>query len=150
MCIYLLFFKNFSHLHCYIILSRVQFCYIVDPCWLSILNIAVCTCHSQIPYYPSPQHVTQILAHQCHHGSFYGDSFQVLGNFEFKLIHVSVTESMKVKWIGYFYILQGYSQFGESHWRHSTEIPRIGLLRLLRKDSKSTFSFLKDYMFFQS
>ena len=28
-----------------------------------ILNIAVCTCQSQIPYYPSPQHVTQILAH---------------------------------------------------------------------------------------
>ena len=113
MCIYLLFFKKFSHLHCYIILSRVQFCYTVGPCWLSILNIAVCTCQSQIPYYPFPQLVTQILANQWHHGSFYGDSFQVLGSFEFKLIPVSVIESLEVKWIGYFYMFQGYSQFGK-------------------------------------
>ena len=121
--------------------DRVQFCYTVWACWLSILNIAVCTCQSQIPYYPSPNLWLKFWHTS---GSFYGESFQILGNFEFKLIHVSVTESMKVKWIGYFYMPQRYSQFGESHWRNSTEIPRIGLLRrLLRKDSKTTFFFSK-------
>ena len=29
--------------------ERSFMCYIVGPCWLSIVNIAVCTCSSQIP-----------------------------------------------------------------------------------------------------
>ena len=28
-------------------------CYTVGPCWLFILNIAVCICQSQTPNYPS-------------------------------------------------------------------------------------------------
>ena len=38
-------------------IEQSPMCYIVDPCWLSILNIAVCTSPSQTPYlflYPSP------------------------------------------------------------------------------------------------
>ena len=44
---YLFFFKLFSQLGCYRILSSL-FC-IVYSCWLSILNIAVCTHQSQTP-----------------------------------------------------------------------------------------------------
>ena len=40
MCLF--FFKLFSYLGCYIILSYL--CYKVSLCWLSILNMAVCTC----------------------------------------------------------------------------------------------------------
>ena len=29
-------------------------CYTVSPCWLRILNIAVCTCPSQTPYISLP------------------------------------------------------------------------------------------------
>ena len=29
-------------------------CYTVGPCWLSILNTAVCTCWSKLPNYPFP------------------------------------------------------------------------------------------------
>ena len=30
-------------------IEQSSLCYIVGPCWLYILNIAVCTCQSQIP-----------------------------------------------------------------------------------------------------
>ena len=26
----------------------------IGPCWLSILNLTVCTCHSKLPNYPIP------------------------------------------------------------------------------------------------
>ena len=41
--------KCLSHLDCHITLSRVP-CDTVGPCWLSISNIAVCPCPSQIPW----------------------------------------------------------------------------------------------------
>ena len=44
---YLLFFKFFSHLGYYKILSSL--CQTVGPCWLYILNTAVCTGQSQTP-----------------------------------------------------------------------------------------------------
>ena len=44
----LFFFKFFSYLRCYKVLSSFL-CYTVGFCWLSILNIAVCTCQSQTP-----------------------------------------------------------------------------------------------------
>ena len=28
-------------------IEQSSLCYTVDPCWLSVLNIAVCTCQSQ-------------------------------------------------------------------------------------------------------
>ena len=40
---YLFLFRFFCHLDYYRTLSKVT-CAIVDPCWLSILNIVVCTC----------------------------------------------------------------------------------------------------------
>ena len=45
---YLCFFRFFPHLGCYITWAEVL-CYVVGPCCLSILNIAVCTCPSQTP-----------------------------------------------------------------------------------------------------
>ena len=30
-------------------IEQSSLCYIVGPCWLSVLNIAVCTCQSQTP-----------------------------------------------------------------------------------------------------
>ena len=30
-------------------IEQSSLCYAVDPCWLSILNTAVCACQSQIP-----------------------------------------------------------------------------------------------------
>ena len=45
---YLFFFKFFAHLSYYRILSS-SLCYTIGPCWLYILNIAVCTCRSQTP-----------------------------------------------------------------------------------------------------
>ena len=30
-------------------IEQSSLCYIVGPCWLSILNIAACTCQSQTP-----------------------------------------------------------------------------------------------------
>ena len=35
-------------------IAHSSLCYIVGPCWLSILNIAVCTCQSQTPYLSLP------------------------------------------------------------------------------------------------
>ena len=32
-------------------IEQSPLCYTVGPCWLSILNIAVCTCQSQSPYF---------------------------------------------------------------------------------------------------
>ena len=45
--IYLFLYKFFFHLCCYRISSRVACGFVVGPCWLSILNIAVCTCQSK-------------------------------------------------------------------------------------------------------
>ena len=42
------------HPHCHMALSRAL-CYTVGPCWVSILNSAVCAWTSQD--YPSPQHL---------------------------------------------------------------------------------------------
>ena len=47
---YLFFFKSFSHLGYYRILTGVPCAiYIVGPCRLSILNMVICTCQSQTP-----------------------------------------------------------------------------------------------------
>ena len=46
--------KLLSHPHCHITLSRIPTCYTVGPCWLFILNIAVCTCPSQTLYHFPP------------------------------------------------------------------------------------------------
>ena len=35
-------------------IEQSSMCYTVDPCWLSILNITVCTCRSQTPYHFPP------------------------------------------------------------------------------------------------
>ena len=35
-------------------IEQNSLCYIVDPCWLSILNIVVCICQSQMPNLPLP------------------------------------------------------------------------------------------------
>ena len=35
-------------------IEQSSLCYAVGPCWLSILNIAVCTCWSQIPWLSLP------------------------------------------------------------------------------------------------
>ena len=50
---YLFFLKFFSHLGCYITTEQSSLCYTVGPCWLSILNIAVCTRWSKTPYLTS-------------------------------------------------------------------------------------------------
>ena len=47
--IYFFFFKFFSDLGYYKILSRVPCAYTLGPCWSSILDIAVCMCPSQTP-----------------------------------------------------------------------------------------------------
>ena len=36
-------------------IGQSSLCYTVGPCWLSILNIAVCTCQSQTPSLSLPQ-----------------------------------------------------------------------------------------------
>ena len=36
-------------------IEQSSLCYTVGPCWLSILNIVVCTCHSQIPNLSLPR-----------------------------------------------------------------------------------------------
>ena len=35
-------------------IEQSSLCYTVGPCWLSVLNITVCTCQSQLPIYLSP------------------------------------------------------------------------------------------------
>ena len=35
-------------------IEQCSLCYTVGPCWLSILNIAVCTCQSQTPILSLP------------------------------------------------------------------------------------------------
>ena len=30
-------------------IEQLSLCYTVDPCWLPVLNITVCTCQSQTP-----------------------------------------------------------------------------------------------------
>ena len=42
-------------------IEQSSLCYTVGPCWLSILNTAVCTCPSQTPYlFPSPSSFTTL------------------------------------------------------------------------------------------
>ena len=38
-----------SNFHFQQSIEQSPLCYTLNPCWLSILNIAVCTCQSQIP-----------------------------------------------------------------------------------------------------
>ena len=40
--------------------EQSSLCYTIGPPWLSVLNIAVCTCHSQLPVYPFSQPSTFI------------------------------------------------------------------------------------------
>ena len=84
-------------------IERSSLCDTVDPCWLSILNIAVCTCQSQAPILSFPPPLLPTGNHNCHDlcGSFFVLFNQNPSSFMFPQHQLVLPTALSsgIKWI---------------------------------------------------